>query len=295
MVDFALVRREHVLRSLEEYDDEGAETFLDTYGLSPDAQHPLRHGGHTYDTRAVMAVAYGYATGTALADSELTPSDAAQLARGLAFDVEDSGLPPLRFTRAATVGREHAHETWALAARERLVEVAGDYHAVVTRAELADYVQRRSLIRTEQQPQSWLGDVLRRVATQCAAAREPLLTSLVVDGQGRVGAAYAQALRDLRGEEPEDADEQASRERLECYRRFGALLPEDGGTPRVTVSVTPRRTSGAGPREPRAARQPRTSTRATAPVAEARPQRQAAICPVHFIELPPSGVCDLCD
>ncbi len=295
-----MIRREHVLRAIEEYDDDGATAFLDTYGLAPAPEHPLSHRGSTYDTRAVVAVAYGYATGTALGDHELDAPDAAMLARGLGFTVDETGLPPLRFARAATVGRDHAHDTWALAARERLLEVAGTYHAVMTRHELADYVQRRSVIRTDQQPQAWIGDVLRRVAVACVAAREPLLPCLVIDDHGRVGTAYHHALRDLRGEDVEDVDEQASRERLECYAYFGATLPEGGGEPLVTVvAPAPRAKAASAPRArsiagggsttPRVPRTPRAPAKPTPVV------RQAAICPVHFIELPPSGVCDLCD
>jgi hypothetical protein len=199
----------------------------------------------------------------------------------------------LRYTTAATVGQEHARATWALAARERLQEVARDYHAVITTQELAEFVQRRSLIRTGQQPQHWLGDVLRRVSEDCARRGEPLLPALCVDGRGRVPAGYVLAVETHRGERPADPDEHAAVERLECHRRWGAELPPGGGVPSRVERAAPRRTrpaSAAG----RAGRSPATKQAATRQSTRAEP-KPVVTCPVHFTVLPANGVCDLCE
>ena len=189
------------------------------------------------------------------------------------------------------------------------METASTYHEVITVQELADHVQRRSLIRTTQQPRSWLGDVLARVAAECTRRGEPLLPSLCVDTRGRVGRGYAAALDLHRGEHVEDPEEHAAVERLECYRRFGATLPPGGGEPLRTDRPAPRRTrsapaatrsaaaatAGSSSRAPagrsNAAAKPSSGTPATRRVEE----KPLVTCPVHFTVLPASGVCDLCE
>jgi hypothetical protein len=302
------IRREDVLRAVQ-----GSSSSSGTQP-APDAAFRLVRDGEEYDVVRVVDEAFWLATGDALADDVDAPDarDCALLLRGLGFEVSGDGLPPLRFTSAATVGAEHSRATWALAARERLLEVAGVYGAFISDQELADFVQHRSLVRTTASPRSWLGEVLARVAADCAGRREPLLTALVVDTQGKVGASYATALLD-RGEEPADVDVQAAQERLECYRRFGAELPADGGSPVVLRPVTaPRRrpvaatargaggtgTRRAAPRTPKAAppRRPKTmGGRRTAEESVAASVSQAQACPVHFTVIGPSGVCDYCD
>lgn len=304
MVDFGQVRREHVIEALHEYDEVGREAFLEHYGFGPAREYVLVHNGSDYDSKAIVGVAYGYATGTTLASSEFSggKDGAAAVLRGLGFEVDGPDLPPLRYTNATTVGQEHARATWALAARERLVETARVYHAAITQEELADFVQRRSLIRTSQRHQLWVGDVLARVAAECAGRREPLLSALCVDGRGHLGPGYAVAVELHRGETVTDPDQHAAAERLECYRHFGAVLPEGGGVPALPPQLT----------APKPAR-PRTSTpKAAKPPAEPKPLRAAkpqskeatvaaasakplTTCPVHFTVLPASGVCDLCD
>jgi hypothetical protein len=198
----------------------------------------------------------------------------------------------LRYTTAATVGQEHARATWALAARERLQEVAHDYHAVIGSRELAEFVQRRSLIRTGQQPQHWIGDVLARVADDCARRGEPLLSSLCVDAKGRATSGYAVAVELHRGEVVEDADGHAAQERLECYRRWGATLPPGGGVPGPLPEPQQAGTQRAGRRTPAAAK-PRRATQATG--AAKRIEKPVVTCPVHFTVLPANGICDLCE
>lgn len=316
MADLAAIRREHVLRAVSELAaDPGAEGGA---VASPDAAYRMERGGHEYDVIEVIDRALWLSSGEDMAD-EVDPPDAgdcAQLLRGLGFEVLGEGLPPMRFTSAATVGAEHSRATWALAARERLLEVAATYGDSLDYRDLADFVQRRSLVRTTAHPKSWIGDVLGRVAADCTERREPLLSALVVDAQGQVGASYATALAATRGEEPDDVDAQAAQERLECHRRFGAELPADGGSPVVLrpapVSRRPaaKRTTGAtGAARGGADRPPaRAATRTAAPkrakagggrrTAEenvAAAATSQATCPVHFTVIGPSGECDYCD
>lgn len=287
MAELARIRREHVHQSVREYDPG-----------NPLGEHRLLQGGQEYDAAAVVLDAYWLATGANLEqDGEmLSERDCALLLRGLGFEVAGPSLPPVRWTNAATVGTDHSHATWALAARERLVEAAAEYGAVVRAAELAEFVQRRSVIRSSAATTSWLGDVLGRVAADCADRGEPLLSALCVDGRGRVAASYATALRVLRGEAPDDVDAQAAQERLACHRHFGAELPEDGGRPTVFITQpVPRERATSAPRTPRSASGPSTRTR-TAAVKVAPPApAPLKTCPVHFTVLPPSGICDYCD
>jgi hypothetical protein len=310
VAELARVGREHVLRAVQDLASEESEA---TETASPDSAHRVVRGDRVHDAIEVLDRAYWLATGDDLADDVDPPSsrDCALLLRGLGFEVAGDDLPPLRFTSAATVGAEHSRATWALAARERLLEVAAVYRDSIDYRDLADFVQRRSLVRTTAHPRSWIGDVLARVASQCVQRREPLLTSLVVDAHGSVGASYATALLELRGEEPDDVDAQAARERLECHRRFGADLPPDGGAPVVLRPVpTPRRpaaprtraTAGgsssgrARPSRPAQPKRARVATgRRTAEESVASSAAATRTCPVHFTVIGPSGVCDFCD
>ena len=135
----------------------------------------------------------------------------------------------------------------------------------------------------------------------------PLLSALCVDAKGHVSPAYAVSVEMLRREDVGDPDDHAARERLACHRWFGAELPEGGGQPVVTVrAVAPRPARATGGRtvSPRAAtpswtpgtRAATASSRSSAAeTAAPAPQKPLAICPVHFTELPATGICDDCD
>jgi hypothetical protein len=280
MADFEQIHREHVLQATAEYDGVGIDQFLETHGYSQSRDYVLHNDGRGYDARAILGVAHQAAVGSLPSAEEL--ADGQQVAAvllDLGFDVEGADQPNLPYTTATVVGQEHARATWALAARERLIETARTYHAVLTYKELSEFVQRRSLIRTNQLQQHWIGDVLGRVSAACAEKGEPLLSSLCVDAHGRVSNRYITAVEQHRGELVGDPDEHAANERLECYRHFGADLPSDGGAPAKTSQL----------KSPRA----RTTTKAApkAVVVEKPP----VLCPVHFQVVPASGVCDLCD
>jgi hypothetical protein len=162
---------------------------------------------------------------------------------------------------------------WTREARQRLLETARCYHAVITYGELAEEVQERSGLRTKQLPWHWIGEVLGAVADDCARRDEPILSALCVHRNGTVGDGYAKAVQRVRGTVPADPDQHAAEERLECYRRFGALLPPDGGRPALTAQV-------------QAKRDRRRSTR--------QPARRGDVCPTCFTETPVSDACAFC-
>jgi hypothetical protein len=170
---------------------------------------------------------------------------------------------------------EAARSSWAEAAREQLTETARRYHAVITHKELAESVQQRSGIRTTQPAHYWIGDVLLRVAQDCAARGEPNLSSLCVNAAGSVGEGYRSAVAKITGQEPTDPDRHAALARLECHRQVGAAgLPSGGGAPALTAKLAAAR------------------TRARKLAHEARP---VPTCPTCHLALTSSGVCDNCD
>ena len=169
---------------------------------------------------------------------------------------------------------DETRDRWAVEAREMLIDTARHYQSVTTHKELAEHVQRTSGLTATQMTHLWIGDVLGRVAADSASRAEPLLSSLCVNAQGSVGDGYAVAVKAVTGDSPEDPDDHAARQRLECHRYFGADLPAGGAfavlTPRLAM----------------------TRDRARKNRIEAQP---VALCPVHHIALPASGVCDFCD
>jgi ribosomal protein L32 len=279
MPPFQAVRPEHVLLALEEFDRIGADEFLARYGFDHAGEFELVHDSHTYDSLAVLGVAHLRATG------ELAPSEdlsggakgAAAVLRGLGFtagdaaDDEDGEDAPVD---ASEVGDEAARSAWAAAARDVLIETARKYHSVITSKELAAAVMERSGITTKRPSHYWIADVLSRVSTHCVERGEPLLSSLCVNAEGSVGAGYAGIVTATRGSLDGDSDDHAARERLECYRTFGADLPSGGGS----WALTPR-LSASRSRERRAA------------AAEKMPP----LCPKCHTAVPSTGICDYCD
>lgn len=175
----------------------------------------------------------------------------------------------------ADVGTEEARVEWAEAARGVLIETAGTYRAVLLFKELAAEVQYRSGVRTKQPNHYWISDVLSRVSRECAARDEPLLSTLCVNAEGSVGAAYADLVRELTGTEPADPDQHAAEQRLACYRRYDAVgLPADGGSPALAPKLSDSRSRA------------RKAARLAKPV---------ATCPKCMMALLPTGVCDTCD
>ena len=125
-----------------------------------------------------------------------------------------------------------------------LLEAARRYRATVTYKDLAIEVQRRSGIRTKQLMHHWIDEVLGRTALVNVERDEPLLCSLCVDDDERVGRGVrrgrAGGVRRRAGE----PQRHAAKERLECYRFFEAVgLPADGGSVAPPKPATAPRTA----------------------------------------------------
>ena len=259
MHNWDTVTREHVLAVLDEYDKIGREVFLTRHGFGTEREYVLWHDGRSYDSKAVLGVAYGRANG--------------KIARSDDFTGGKSGAVRILGDLNFTIGAEAARAAWAIEARAALIHTAKRYRAVLTYKELAQIVQSHTGIRTKQLMNHWIGDVLRLVTEECGRRDEPLLSSLCVNTAGSVGEGYAASVNGVRGEQPTDPDTHAANERLACYRFFGAELPADGGRPALTAKL-------AGSR----ARQRKARL-------EAQP---VDMCPTCNMALPATGVCDDC-
>ena len=174
---------------------------------------------------------------------------------------------------AVDTGSEEVQNAWAEAAREVLLKAARSYGSMITQQKLATQIQDRTDLHTDRQIRHWIGGVLRKVADECASRDEPLLIALCIDARGSVGEAYTSTVHDLRGEDIENVDDHAARERLACYERFGATLPSGGGLATLAPQVAAAR------------------TRARKKAAE---ERVIPICPNCFTAVPATGVCDNC-
>lgn len=88
MVAWTAVTRQHVLAAINEYDEVGQDEFLGRYGFAPSREHVVRHANHSYDSKALLGAAVGYATGTAATSAEFSSKTAAaKVLRDLDFDV----------------------------------------------------------------------------------------------------------------------------------------------------------------------------------------------------------------
>ena len=292
-VDFNRVDQTDVLLALTEHDELGAEEFLDIYGFKPARTYLLVHEGKTYDSKAILGVAYGYATGTSATSDEFSGGvvGAVKWLEKLGFEVTSSEPRD-----ASEVGSGVALAAWAEAARPVLLDVAGRYRRTITLKQLATAVQEASGITTTRPMHQWIGDVLGRVTDDCQSRGEPLLSSLCVSMQGSVGEGYADAVEAARGTRPTDPDEHAAIERLECYRHWQADgLPRDGGTPLRTAHFKTVRRAGATKPTTRPTTPRKTAVRKAAPVKEVPAAKPIPLCPRCFTQVPASGICDYCD
>ncbi|MFC6153561.1 hypothetical protein [Nocardioides yefusunii] len=210
---------------------------------------------------------------------------------------------------ARTIDQENARETFALAARHVLSDVAMEYHAVIYLPDFAAKLQERTRIRYRATPSSWIGDVLFRVAKECRRRAEPLLGALVVNTDGTMPEWWADTVEAVRGEFVENPNLHAANEREELYRVHGAEIPEEGAEPVLPAPApTPVRARATRATTPRAAaagtRVPGTGTAARAPRAAkpAKPEPEVRLtqavekfCSSCFMVLPATGLCDECD
>ena len=170
------------------------------------------------------------------------------------------------------VGSKAGQVPWAREAVGVLRETASHYGATITYPELAAEVQRRSGVHTSSESRTWLGGVLRLVATACQGRDLPPLLSLAVNPRdGHVAPVY-DAVRQSEGLPPfetkSDRERHAAESRLACYRAFCDAVPEEA-RPMSARSKTPAAT---------------TTRRKPEPV-----ELRAPVCPSCFIELPLMG------
>ncbi len=283
MPNFDKVKRQHVLQALAEHDNLGAGAFRQRYGFGPIRDFVILHEDQAYDSKAVLGAAHRYATGTPARSGDIAggKSGAAKILAALDFEIlpveeaAPAGSPATGEWRdAADLEHDESRSAWALAARDVLIGVAGQYHSVITHKELSTKVQHQTGIRTSQGVQHWIGDVLSRVSQDCSSRDEPNLSSLCVNAQGSVGVGYAAVMRAETGSQPDDVDDHAAQERLNCYRHFNAAgLPSSGGASALTPQVASARSRS------------RKAAHAARPI---------ATCPACFMALPATGVCDNC-
>ena len=62
MATFSSISRQHVLDSISEHDEMGAEAFLAAHGFTPSPDAQILHEGQRYDARAILGVAHRLAT-----------------------------------------------------------------------------------------------------------------------------------------------------------------------------------------------------------------------------------------
>lgn len=89
MPDWTLLNRSHVMAAIAEYDKLGSREFLSRYSFGRSRTYTLWHGGQEYDSKAILGVAYLYATGRAATRDEFSGglSGAVRVLEGLGFDI----------------------------------------------------------------------------------------------------------------------------------------------------------------------------------------------------------------
>lgn len=165
-------------------------------------------------------------------------------------------------------------EKWAQAAIPVLQEVAGTYGGFITYKALATRVFEATETSTRMLVPNFSSRLLSRVIHLCLEKDLPALSSLVVSAaDGAVGTGFDAVLRTSGREVPDTALEReriAAAERLECYKRCGAVVPADAApqlTPMYEARINPPRKDAPKPKP---------------------------VCAVHGIQLPATGVCDDC-
>lgn len=83
------VQPDHVRQAAAEYDRLGPDEFLARHGFGPAVAYLLILDGKRYDSKAILGVAYGYATGRALGPHDFSGGvyGAAGVLRALGFEV----------------------------------------------------------------------------------------------------------------------------------------------------------------------------------------------------------------
>ncbi|MGM1028990.1 MAG: hypothetical protein ACQEWM_03845 [Actinomycetota bacterium] len=180
------------------------------------------------------------------------------------------------------VSQSDAIRQWWPAAREVLIETAGEYGAWITYEDLSGRIQATSGITTNQPAAEWIGRVLSAVAADSEQRGEPRLTSLCVTAERRISEDYPGVPA---GTDARTRERVAAEDRLECYRFFGATMPANGGTPTV-LALTPAR--------PDRPARPARSRAAAAPAAPPPAVMRETTCPHCFMVVPLAATCRDC-
>lgn len=77
------ITREGVLAAMAEFDELGREAFLKKYGFGRSARFVLKYRRRSYDSKALVGVAYGYTHGVAALSSREFSGGAATVQRVL--------------------------------------------------------------------------------------------------------------------------------------------------------------------------------------------------------------------
>lgn len=179
-----------------------------------------------------------------------------------------------------TTQTEQLLKAWVPAGYRVLQDTAGRYGGYLTTGDLAARVQDETGRSSGGRP-TWIGQLLELVAMQAARTGDAPLAALCVQSDLGVGDRYERILAAAGRVLPQgvDVDDQAAEDRLECYRRYAADLPDDGGQPRRLARTPRSRTTSADAR----------------PARNRTPERPApAVCPTCFVQLPATGLCDTC-
>jgi hypothetical protein len=86
------VTRDNVLRAIQEYDRTGPDQFFAQHGFGPAQRYLLVYNDRRYPSKAVLGVAYEFATGHRLGsdDFEGGKSGAAAVLRRLGFEIDNA-------------------------------------------------------------------------------------------------------------------------------------------------------------------------------------------------------------
>lgn len=103
-INSSAIEIRHVLAAIAEYDRLGADEFLERYRFGKARTVFLTHSGRTYQAKAIIGVANGYATGTFVTggDPDYQAGHAQSVLRRLGMEVS-SGAPRAEMRRAPEV------------------------------------------------------------------------------------------------------------------------------------------------------------------------------------------------
>lgn len=135
--------------------------------------------------------------------------------------------PPELGSLPTAVKKEPYLPLWVAAARSILLDTAKHYRAIICFADLGELVEAR-MDRRGPSYWHWMRCTLQSVAADCTNRHEPLLSSLCVNDDKSIVTGFGDSIRGM--SESDDIEAHAARERMRCYRHFGAIdLPPDAG------------------------------------------------------------------